>query len=48
MEGLPLDVEVLAKVPTASSKRLRSEPTIYHWCYALRAKVEENDVNDET
>ncbi|KAL7923059.1 S-adenosyl-L-methionine-dependent methyltransferase [Trichoderma austrokoningii] len=36
VEGLPFNVEVLAKVPTPKIKV--TDPDIFHWCYLLRAK----------
>lgn len=36
IEGLPFDVEVLAKVPTPKIKA--TDPDIFHWCYVLRPK----------
>lgn len=36
IEGLPFNVEVLAKVPTPKIKA--TDPDIYHWCYLLRPK----------
>ncbi|KAL6910315.1 S-adenosyl-L-methionine-dependent methyltransferase [Trichoderma evansii] len=36
IEGLPFDVEVLAKVPTPKIKA--TDPDIFHWCYLLRQK----------
>lgn len=34
--GLPLDVSVVAKIPTPKWKP--TDPDIFHWCYALRPK----------
>ncbi|PNP39040.1 hypothetical protein TGAM01_v205338 [Trichoderma gamsii] len=36
IEGLPFNVEVLAKVPTPKNKA--TDPDIFHWCYLLRPK----------
>ncbi|KAK1245346.1 hypothetical protein MKX08_004975 [Trichoderma sp. CBMAI-0020] len=36
IDGLPFNVEVLAKVPT--SKMKATDPDIFHWCYLLRPK----------
>ncbi|GFP54171.1 hypothetical protein ACSS6W_001841 [Trichoderma asperelloides] len=36
IEGLPFDVQVLAKVPTPKIKA--TDPDIFHWCYLLRPK----------
>ncbi|KAH6610153.1 hyoothetical [Trichoderma cornu-damae] len=36
VDGLPFDVEVLAKVPTPKSKA--TDPDIFHWCYLLRPR----------
>lgn len=36
IEGLPFDVEVLAKVPTPKIKA--TDPDVFHWCYLLRPK----------
>ncbi|KAK1762328.1 kinase domain-containing protein [Phialemonium atrogriseum] len=37
MEGLPLDVDVIAKVPTP--KYHPNDPDVYHFCYLLRPKI---------
>ncbi|KAK6215136.1 hypothetical protein QIS74_08155 [Colletotrichum tabaci] len=36
VEGLPFDVEVIAKIPTPKLKP--HDPDVYHWCYLLRPK----------
>ncbi|KAJ0159377.1 Methyltransferase-like protein 13 [Colletotrichum tanaceti] len=36
LEGLPFDVEVVAKIPTPKLKP--HDPDVYHWCYLLRPK----------
>ncbi|GJD02529.1 Protein kinase domain containing protein [Colletotrichum higginsianum IMI 349063] len=36
VEGLPFDVEVIAKIPTPKLKP--HDPDVYHWCYILRPK----------
>ncbi|KAI2609047.1 S-adenosyl-L-methionine-dependent methyltransferase [Hypoxylon fragiforme] len=36
LEGLPFDVEIIAKMPTPKLKI--NDPDIYHWCYLLRPK----------
>ncbi|TQN65174.1 EEF1A lysine methyltransferase 4 [Colletotrichum shisoi] len=37
VEGLPFDVEVIAKIPTPKLKP--HDPDVYHWCYLLRPKT---------
>lgn len=39
VDGLPFEVTVLAKIPTAKARA--TDPDIYHWCYMLRPKAEE-------
>ncbi|KAL0934884.1 protein kinase domain containing protein [Colletotrichum truncatum] len=36
VEGLPFDVEVIAKIPTPKLKP--HDPDVYHWCYLMRPK----------
>lgn len=36
VEGLPFEVHMLAKIPTAKARE--TDPDIYHWCYLLKPK----------
>ena len=40
IDGLPFDIEVLAKVPTLKSKV--TDPDVFHWCYILRREGDRN------
>lgn len=36
VDGLPFDVEVIAKVPTPKFRA--TDPDLYHWCYLMRPR----------